>query len=74
MSCLIQSSDELFSHITVTELFLILGKDLEQTERQYGDDYSIMAAHLLIDIHKDTSKGALLITANYAKSDVGFID
>ena len=36
---------------------------MEETERQYGDDYVIMAAHLLIDLHKETSKknGILII-------------
>ncbi|GJJ73045.1 N-terminal acetyltransferase B complex non-catalytic subunit [Entomortierella parvispora] len=42
---------------------LPFGKDLEQTERQYGDDYSIMAAHLLIDIHKDTKSYFPLLSA-----------
>lgn len=37
----------------------VAGKDLEETERQYGDDYVIMAAHLLIDLHKETSKEPL---------------
>ncbi|KAF9188792.1 N-alpha-acetyltransferase 25, NatB auxiliary subunit [Haplosporangium sp. Z 767] len=35
---------------------LPFGKDLEETERQHGDDYAIIAAHLLFDIHKETSK------------------
>ncbi|KAF9182060.1 N-alpha-acetyltransferase 25, NatB auxiliary subunit, partial [Haplosporangium sp. Z 11] len=34
---------------------LPFGKDLEETERQHGDDYAIIAAHLLFDIHKETS-------------------
>ncbi|KAG0043629.1 N-alpha-acetyltransferase 25, NatB auxiliary subunit [Gryganskiella cystojenkinii] len=42
---------------------LPFGKDLEQTERQYGDDYAIMAAHLLIDIHKDTKSYFPLLSA-----------
>jgi N-terminal acetyltransferase B complex non-catalytic subunit len=42
--------------LTFSLLHPTLGKDLEETERQYGDDYVIMAAHLLIDLHKDTSK------------------
>ncbi|CAO3569244.1 unnamed protein product [Mortierella alpina] len=42
---------------------LPLGKDLEETERQYGDDYAIMAAHLLFDIHKETKSYFPLLNA-----------
>ncbi|KAI1317905.1 N-alpha-acetyltransferase 25, NatB auxiliary subunit [Mortierella claussenii] len=42
---------------------LPFGKDLEETERQYGDDYAIIAAHLLIDIHKDTKSYFPLLNA-----------
>ncbi|KAF9919778.1 N-alpha-acetyltransferase 25, NatB auxiliary subunit [Linnemannia zychae] len=42
---------------------LPLGKDLEETERQYGDDYVIMAAHLLIDLHKETKSYFPLLNA-----------
>ncbi|KAG0345202.1 N-alpha-acetyltransferase 25, NatB auxiliary subunit [Podila humilis] len=41
---------------------LPFGKDLEETERQYGDDYAIMAAHLLIDLHKQTKSYFPLLT------------
>ncbi|KAF8923010.1 N-acetyltransferase B complex non catalytic subunit-domain-containing protein [Dissophora ornata] len=44
---------------------LPLGKDLEETERQYGDDYAIMAAHLLVDIHKDTKSYFPLLNATF---------
>ncbi|KAF9366671.1 N-alpha-acetyltransferase 25, NatB auxiliary subunit [Mortierella sp. NVP85] len=44
---------------------LPLGKDLEETERQYGDDYAIMAAHLLIDVHKDTQSYFPLLNASF---------
>ncbi|KAG0091882.1 N-alpha-acetyltransferase 25, NatB auxiliary subunit [Podila epicladia] len=42
---------------------LPFGKDLEETERQYGDDYAIMAAHLLISLHKQTKSYFPLLTA-----------
>ncbi|KAG0202620.1 N-alpha-acetyltransferase 25, NatB auxiliary subunit [Mortierella sp. GBA30] len=42
---------------------LPFGKDLEETERQFGDDYAIMAAHLLFDIHKDTKSYFPLLNA-----------
>ncbi|KAF9585291.1 N-alpha-acetyltransferase 25, NatB auxiliary subunit [Lunasporangiospora selenospora] len=42
---------------------LPLGKDLVETERQYGDDYAIMSAHLLIDLHKETKSYFPLLTA-----------
>ncbi|KAI8350533.1 N-acetyltransferase B complex non catalytic subunit-domain-containing protein [Mortierella sp. GBAus27b] len=44
---------------------LPLGKGLEETERQYGDDYAIMAAHLLIDVHKDTKSYFPLLNASF---------
>ncbi|KAG0365803.1 N-alpha-acetyltransferase 25, NatB auxiliary subunit [Gamsiella multidivaricata] len=44
---------------------LPFGKDLEETERQYGDDYAIMAAHLLIDIHRDTKSYFPLLNATF---------
>ncbi|KAG0299446.1 N-alpha-acetyltransferase 25, NatB auxiliary subunit [Dissophora globulifera] len=44
---------------------LPLGKDLSETERQYGDDYAIMAAHLLIDIHKETKSYFPLLNATF---------
>ncbi|KAF9425881.1 N-alpha-acetyltransferase 25, NatB auxiliary subunit, partial [Entomortierella beljakovae] len=40
-------------------------KGLEETERQYGDDYAIMASHLLIDIHKDTKSYVPLLNATF---------
>ncbi|KAG0265354.1 N-alpha-acetyltransferase 25, NatB auxiliary subunit [Mortierella polycephala] len=42
---------------------LPFGKDLEETERQHGDDYAIMAAHLLFDIHKETKSYFPLLNA-----------
>ncbi|KAF9206876.1 N-alpha-acetyltransferase 25, NatB auxiliary subunit [Haplosporangium sp. Z 27] len=42
---------------------LPFGKDLEETERQYGDDYVIMASHLLIDIHKEAKSYVPLLNA-----------
>ncbi|ORY96032.1 N-acetyltransferase B complex non catalytic subunit-domain-containing protein [Lobosporangium transversale] len=44
---------------------LPFGKDLEETERQYGDDYVIMAAHLLIDLHRDTKSYFPLLNATF---------
>ncbi|KAH7045463.1 N-acetyltransferase B complex non catalytic subunit-domain-containing protein [Linnemannia elongata] len=67
-----------FSHLNSTETnalvnrfwklyeeALPLGKDLEETERQYGDDYAIMAAHLLIDLHKETKSYFPLLNATF---------
>ncbi|KAG0005209.1 N-alpha-acetyltransferase 25, NatB auxiliary subunit [Modicella reniformis] len=47
------------------EKALPLGKDLEETELQYGDDYAIMAAHLLIDVHRDTKSYFPLLNASF---------
>ncbi|KAG0255713.1 N-alpha-acetyltransferase 25, NatB auxiliary subunit [Actinomortierella ambigua] len=44
---------------------LPLGKDLEETERQYGDDYAIMASHILIDLHKETKSYTPLLNAAF---------
>ncbi|KAF9114721.1 N-alpha-acetyltransferase 25, NatB auxiliary subunit [Mortierella sp. AM989] len=44
---------------------LPFGKDLEETERQYGDDYVIMASHLLIDIHKEAKSYVPLLNASF---------
>ncbi|KAF9098341.1 N-alpha-acetyltransferase 25, NatB auxiliary subunit [Mortierella sp. AD031] len=67
-----------FSHVNSTETMALVnkfwklygsalpfGKDLEETERQYGDDYVIMAAHLLIDLHKDTKSYFPLLNATF---------
>ncbi|KAG0240907.1 N-alpha-acetyltransferase 25, NatB auxiliary subunit [Actinomortierella wolfii] len=44
---------------------LPLGKDLEETERQYGDDYAIMASHILIDLYKETKSYTPLLNAAF---------
>ncbi|KAG0380880.1 N-alpha-acetyltransferase 25, NatB auxiliary subunit [Mortierella sp. AD032] len=67
-----------FSHLNSTEIMTLVnkfwklyeaalpfGKDLEETERQYGDDYVIMAAHLLIDLHKETKSYFPLLNATF---------
>ncbi|KAG0004483.1 N-alpha-acetyltransferase 25, NatB auxiliary subunit [Entomortierella chlamydospora] len=44
---------------------LPFGKELEETERQYGDDYAIMASHILIDIHRETKSYVPLLNATF---------
>ncbi|OUM65238.1 hypothetical protein PIROE2DRAFT_7778 [Piromyces sp. E2] len=42
--------------ITLYEETLPFGTKLEETERQFGDDYLVIAASLLIDYYKSTNK------------------
>lgn len=42
---------------------LPLGKDLEKTEMQYGDEFVILAAHLLLDLHRVHKQTSFLIQA-----------
>ncbi|KAG2173554.1 hypothetical protein INT44_007145 [Umbelopsis vinacea] len=53
----------------VTELWaaynnaLPLGKTLEKTERQYGDDYVVLASHILLKKYRETKDMAFILHA-----------
>lgn len=42
---------------------LPLGKGLEKTEMQYGDEFLILAGHILLDLYKEHKQVVLLIQA-----------
>ncbi|KAI9492083.1 N-acetyltransferase B complex non catalytic subunit-domain-containing protein [Zychaea mexicana] len=42
---------------------LPLGEGLEKTENQYGDDYVLLASHVLVDLYHEHKSPALLIQA-----------
>lgn len=42
---------------------LPLGKDLKKTEMQYGDEFVILAAYLLLDLHHEYKQTCFLIQA-----------
>lgn len=45
------------------KLTCALGEGLEKTEYQYGDDYVLLASHVLLDAYLDTKDTSLLIQA-----------
>jgi hypothetical protein len=40
-----------------------LGKTLEKTERQYGDDYVVLASHILLKIYRENEDMAFILHA-----------
>jgi N-terminal acetyltransferase B complex non-catalytic subunit len=42
---------------------LPLGKDLEKTEMQYGDEFIILASHILLDLYREHKQVTILIQA-----------
>ena len=42
---------------------LPLGEGLEKTENQYGDDYVLLASHVLVDLYHEHKDPAVLIQA-----------
>lgn len=42
---------------------LPLGENLEKTESQYGDDFVLLASHILLDLYKQHNQPSLIIQA-----------
>lgn len=64
-----QTSDIQQAHAMVNELWqqyqdaLPLGKELEKTELQYGDEFVILASHILLDLYRQHEQSSVIIEA-----------
>ncbi|ORE08641.1 hypothetical protein BCV72DRAFT_303592 [Rhizopus microsporus var. microsporus] len=64
-----QTSDIQQAHDVVNELWqqyqdaLPLGKELERTELQYGDEFVILASHILLDLYCQHEQSSFIIEA-----------
>jgi len=49
-----------------------LGENLKETELHYGDDFAVLATHVLLDLHKKSGQGSLFFYLIFLK-DVSII-
>lgn len=50
-------------HRQVNISYDFLGKTLEKTERQYGDDYVVLASHILLKIYRENEDMSFILHA-----------